>query len=209
VALRLSLDMTDLLHELIIDLVHVVDELCGAHLLSCPWTALIPTSFPTPCNPHPIPCRSGHSPSLFPAKVGGSLWVGLEGLQYFWLACKGWGTGEEIRVGGGYQDLPRLPFLAKRSRKTVEFQGPEPGVELRLSCTLTPRGPDYVWGQNRVGGGSGGHLLQGGAHILWPSLNQDVAGHVARLATAISQLPPLPAILQHLQQKGGRTSSCF
>lgn len=47
---------------------------------------------------------------------------------------------------------------------------------------------------------AGNHLFQGGTHVLLPNLSQDVAGHIASLATAIPQLPPLPVILQHLQR---------
>lgn len=42
-------------------------------------------------------------------------------------------------------------------------------------------------------------LLWRGTHVLQPSLVQDVVGHVARLATATAELPPLLAVFQHLQ----------
>lgn len=48
----------------------------------------LPSSRPPPRLPALLTPKWIYSPSLFPAKIGGSLWVGLAGPQYFWPDCK-------------------------------------------------------------------------------------------------------------------------
>nr|BAC30130.1 unnamed protein product [Mus musculus] len=57
-----------------------------------PFSASSPPSASYQRPPLPLPTlltpKWIYLPSLFPAKIGGSLWVGLAGPQYFWPDCK-------------------------------------------------------------------------------------------------------------------------